>query len=132
MCILRFVWSGIRVVTSPARSLTMPNIPKREKRRPWKATVKTRRAQAGRKRDHDKRYHTKLWQRTRMLVLRRDPSCVLCLQLGKVTPATVADHIVPVRMRDQNDDRFYDIDTIRGLCTWCHARVSGRQAHGKA
>jgi 5-methylcytosine-specific restriction protein A len=66
-----------------------------------------------------------------MLVLQRDPCCVLCMQLGKTTPSTVADHIIPVRMRDPFDDKFYDIDTIRGLCTSCHARVSGRQAHGK-
>lgn len=110
----------------------MPKIPKREKKRPWKATVKSNRPQLGRLREPDKRYHTKQWQRTRVLVLRRDPSCVLCLQLGRVTPSTVADHIIPVRMRDPQDDRFYDLDTIRGLCAFCHARVSGRQAHGKA
>lgn len=110
----------------------MPIIPKREKARPWKRKLKSRKPQAGRLREPDPRYHTKQWQRTRKLVLLRDPVCVLCEKLGKLTPATVADHIIPVRMRDREDDRFYDIETIRGLCTSCHARVSGRQAHGKA
>ena len=110
----------------------MPSIPKREKARPWKRKLKGRKPQAGRLREPDARYHTKQWQRTRKLVLLRDAVCVLCERLGKLTPATVADHVIPVRMRDREDDRFYDIETIRGLCTCCHARVSGRQAHGKA
>lgn len=113
-------------------SKRMPNIPKSEKKRPWKVAAKSRKAQSGRKHDPDPRYHTQQWQRTRRLVLQRDAACVLCLTLGKVEPSTVADHILPVRMRDNENDHFYDIDTIRGLCQKCHARVSGRQAHGKA
>ena len=109
----------------------MPNIPRREKARPWKRKLKSRKPQGGRRHDPDRRYHTKQWQRTRKLVLLRDAVCVLCERLGKVTPSTVADHVIPVRMRDREDDRFYDIETIRGLCSSCHARVSGRQAHGK-
>jgi 5-methylcytosine-specific restriction protein A len=109
----------------------MPHIPKNDKKRPWKAPLKSRKPQGGRRHDPDPRYHTKQWQRTRMLVLKRDPICQLCAQLGKTVASTVADHIIPVRMRNGEDDRFYDIDTIRGLCQSCHARVSGRQAHGK-
>jgi 5-methylcytosine-specific restriction protein A len=110
----------------------MPNIPKREKKRPWKVAKKSRKPQGGRRHDPDPRYHTQQWQRTRRLVIQRDPACVLCLQLGRITETSVADHVIPVRMRDGQDDHFYDIDTIRGLCKKCHARVSGRQAHGKA
>jgi len=130
--VLRSVRNSVSVVVPSVGSLMMPKIPKHEKRRPWKAPAKSSRPQAGRIREADSRYHTKQWQRTRLLVLQRDAACVLCMQLGKITASSVADHVIPVRMRDRADDRFYDIDTIRGLCTSCHARVSGRQAHGKA
>ena len=113
----------------------MPYVNRKEKRRPWKAKAKGKKSKPhqGRTSSPDKRYHTSQWQRTRLLVLQRDPCCVLCEKLDRVTPSHVADHHPPVRMRWQwPDDRFYDIETIRGLCDHCHARVSGRQAHGKA
>jgi hypothetical protein len=37
------------------------------------------------------------WARRRAHQLRIEPLCRLCLEAGRVTPATVADHIVPHR-----------------------------------
>lgn len=36
------------------------------------------------------------WQRTRIMVLRREPYCRRCKARGVWTPATLVDHIVPL------------------------------------
>lgn len=35
------------------------------------------------------------WQRERLRFLHANPLCVMCLNEGRVTPATVVDHIIP-------------------------------------
>ncbi|MEM8783082.1 MAG: HNH endonuclease signature motif containing protein [Planctomycetota bacterium] len=62
-------------------------------------------------------------RRWRLAVLRRDPLCVLCKREGRITPATVADHIVPIAV---DPSRRLDLDNGRGLCVTCHANVTDR------
>lgn len=76
----------------------------------------------------DKRYQTSTWKATREAVLSRDPVCVWCLELAKVTPATEADHIVPAA--SLNDYDFHDQTNIVGSCRSCNARRAAYESKG--
>jgi len=52
----------------------------------------------------------------RELILNRDPLCVRCLP--RIVPATVADHIIPIR---DGGERFA-LSNGQGLCARCHAQ----------
>lgn len=68
------------------------------------------------------RNHRK-WRRR---VLARDPLCVECLEDGRVTEATVADHKVPL---SEGGARF-DMDNGQGLCVTHHNRKTARERTG--
>jgi len=51
-------------------------------------------------------------------VLRGKPLCVECGKLGRLTIATVCDHIIPHK---GDMGLFYDYGNLQGLCTHCHA-----------
>ena len=57
------------------------------------------------------------WQMTRKRFLVKHPLCALCEQSGKLTPATVVDHIQPHR-GDQT--LFWDKQNWQPLCKRCH------------
>lgn len=63
------------------------------------------------------------WQRARALYLARQPLCVTCLEVNRVTPATVVDHIVPHR---GDQVLFWDQDNWQALCKLCHDRKTAR------
>jgi 5-methylcytosine-specific restriction protein A len=61
-------------------------------------------------------YGTERWRRRSILQLREHPLCAMCLKRGRVTPAKVADHIVP-----HNGDRnAFLIGALQSLCKSCH------------
>jgi 5-methylcytosine-specific restriction endonuclease McrA len=62
-------------------------------------------------------YNTKQWWRLRHRQLTEHPLCALCAKLGKVTAATVADHIKPHRGDEQ---LFFDETNLQSLCKPCH------------
>jgi 5-methylcytosine-specific restriction protein A len=72
-------------------------------------------------------YNDKRWRGRwglRAQALRDQPLCALCLRQGRVSPATVADHIVPHR----GDERLaFDATNLRSLCASCHSRVTARE-----
>lgn len=63
------------------------------------------------------------WRRSRKLYLDKHPLCVECARAGKVTPATVVDHIIPHR---GDIELFWDVDNWQALCTKCHNEKTGR------
>lgn len=63
------------------------------------------------------------WQKARMAYLVRHPLCINCQWNGKMTPATVVDHIIPHR-GDMN--LFWDEENWQPLCKDCHDRKTGR------
>jgi 5-methylcytosine-specific restriction endonuclease McrA len=65
------------------------------------------------------------WQQRRVAHLRRDPLCAFCMTLGRATPASVADHIVPHR---GNADLFNG--AIQSLCKACHDSVKKQIEQG--
>jgi 5-methylcytosine-specific restriction enzyme A len=66
-------------------------------------------------------YCTAGWQRRRAHQLMIEPLCRLCLEAGRVTPATVADHITPHR----GDYTVFRLGQLRSLCADCHNRLDG-------
>ena len=63
--------------------------------------------------------YTKRWQTASKSFLLHHPFCVRCRQQGRLTPATVVDHIIPHR-GDRN--LFWDESNWQALCKPCHDR----------
>ena len=71
----------------------------------------------------DARGYDARWRRARKAFLQRHPLCAECMKEGKLTPATVVDHIVPHR----GDPRlFWDEKNWQPLCKDCHDRKTGQ------
>lgn len=64
------------------------------------------------------------WEKARKTFLARSPLCVKCEKQGRVTPATVVDHVIPHR-----GDRklFWDSTNWQPLCVECHNRDKQRE-----
>jgi 5-methylcytosine-specific restriction protein A len=57
------------------------------------------------------------WEKYRAKFLAANPFCALCQQRGKLTRATVVDHIEP----HKGDHRlFWKRENHQGLCASCH------------
>jgi 5-methylcytosine-specific restriction enzyme A len=65
---------------------------------------------------NDKWYDTAAWARRRKHQLMTQPLCVMCAANGKITPATVADHIEPHR----GDFNKFVLGRLQSLCRDCH------------
>lgn len=69
------------------------------------------------------RGYDRRWQKARKSFLERNPLCAKCMREGKLTPATVVDHIVPHR----GDKRlFWDETNWQPLCKGCHDHKTGK------
>jgi 5-methylcytosine-specific restriction endonuclease McrA len=75
-------------------------------------------------------YKTEMWRATRLAVLSRDGVCQWCLHLARITEATEADHVVPVRRCDEEGISPYDKTNIVGSCRSCNARRAAYEAKG--
>ncbi len=62
------------------------------------------------------------WRKARKAFLQKHPLCVECYKAGRLTPATVVDHIVPHR---GNQGLFWDEGNWQALCKACHDRKTG-------
>jgi len=78
-------------------------------------------------RDYRSLYGTRLWQKTRLLVLLRDPLCA-CGQ-----PSTTADHVIPALelARRGRLDLFFALDNLRGACGSCNSRRSAIETNAR-
>ena len=61
------------------------------------------------------------WRRYRLAQLQANPLCAMCERLGRLTPATVVDHIR--RHRGHADPLFWDRENFQSLCKSCHDAV---------
>ena len=68
----------------------------------------------------DRRYWSGAWRKARAAYIAQHPVCVECGLL-----ANVVDHIRPVRQGGE----FWDSSNWQSMCTPCHNRKSGREAH---
>ena len=69
-------------------------------------------------------YNSRQWRKLRQMLLASEPLCRYCKELGKATPAEIADHIIPVKERP---DLAFDMDNLQGLCKRCHDSVKQRE-----
>jgi len=58
------------------------------------------------------------WRKQRIALLREQPLCRLCLAAGRTVPASVADHIVPLR-----DGGTNETSNLQPLCKRCHDSI---------
>lgn len=68
-------------------------------------------------------YHSVEWKRVRNLQLMQHPICQECERQGKVTPATVVDHIKPI---NEGGERL-DQRNLQSLCETCHNKKSAKE-----
>ena len=65
-------------------------------------------------------YKTPEWLLIRKQKLNQQPLCEECLKTGKLTKATMVDHIVPIKAGGGR----LDISNLQSLCWACHSRKS--------
>lgn len=65
------------------------------------------------------------WQKRRAAQLRDEPLCRICRALGRVTAATIADHITPHR----GDPELFE-GPLQSLCAPCHSSIKQAQEKG--
>lgn len=75
-------------------------------------------------------YKTAQWKATRDAVLSRDGVCQWCLHLARMTPATEADHIIPLARCAEHDVSPYDQTNIVGSCRSCNSRRAAYESKG--
>jgi 5-methylcytosine-specific restriction protein A len=68
---------------------------------------------------HGKRIRGRKGVALRKRRLRAEPLCRMCKDEGRVTAATVPDHIIPLAKGGTDTD-----DNIRCLCADCHDKVT--------
>lgn len=64
------------------------------------------------------------WQKERAKFLVESPLCVYCEREGRITAATVVDHIQPHR---GNQALFWDKNNWQSLCKPCHDSVKAKE-----
>jgi len=77
---------------------------------------------------HKKLYATARWKETRSLQLAMHPLCGFCKAKGRITRATVADHIIPHR----GDHDLFFHGELQSLCDKCHSQDKQRIELGLA
>lgn len=71
-----------------------------------------------------KRGYDTRWKKARALFLKEHPLCVKCLQEGKITLATVVDHIVPHK---GDYELFWDENNWQPLCKFHHDQKTAKE-----
>jgi 5-methylcytosine-specific restriction protein A len=74
-------------------------------------------------------YATRQWKRLRRLKLQVTPLCEACEAIGRLTVATVVDHVVAVTA---GGEPFPPLDGLMSLCVSCHnSKTSRVEVHGQ-
>ena len=69
------------------------------------------------------RGYDRRWRKYRDLYLLDNPLCVDCKRQGRLTPATVVDHITPHK---GDAELFWDSANHQALCKLCHDRKTAK------
>jgi len=72
------------------------------------------------------------WRELSKRILEEHPFCARCqlhTDARRFTPATVTDHIIPVRV---DPERVYDETNLQTLCVRCHGHKTGWERRGVA
>ena len=74
------------------------------------------------------RYADRKWRSKRAAQLQREPLCRYCERMGRITAATIADHIEPHR----GDKVKFWRGALQSLCAECHSSAKQREESGSA
>ncbi len=77
--------------------------------------------------EYRKLRNTAAWKRLRARHLDHNPLCAMCEQEGRITAATVVDHIIPHKA---DAALFYDSGNLRSLCKLHHDSTKQAQERG--
>jgi hypothetical protein len=61
-------------------------------------------------------YDTTEWRRMIKEFIAQHPRCIGCAAIGKQTPATIMDHVIP----HKGDRSKFFRGPFQPLCSWCH------------
>lgn len=61
-------------------------------------------------------YQLERWRKKRRMQLMAHPLCAMCLPLGKITRAEIADHVI----EHEGDWNAFWTGELQSLCTPCH------------
>jgi 5-methylcytosine-specific restriction protein A len=116
----------IKYAQETIKTLSSPRVPGTDRGKVLQQTSKTGipREYNRKHRPYQKLYKTARWQRLRKRLLSEHPLCTLCKLQGRITPATVADHIIPHK---GNLELFWDEDNLQALCKPCHDRKTAKE-----
>ncbi len=73
-----------------------------------------------RDKDSKRFYDSARWKKAKTMKLNRNPCCESCQQEGRVTPADVVHHLLPV---NKSSGRNLDLNYLVSLCHACHNQV---------
>ena len=76
-----------------------------------------------RDREASRFYSSDRWRKLRKAKLSRNPLCEECTRQGKHTPATMVDHIQPIRF----GGAALDMENLQSLCWSCHSAKSVKE-----
>ena len=118
MSLLSVWWKGV---------MAMPIQPKKPCRHPGCTNLTYDKycevhASVDRRASAHERGYTSKWRRLSKLYLKAHPLCEECKRQGKLTPATVVDHIVPHR---GNEHLRWSESNWQSLCKPCHDKKTG-------
>ena len=103
----------------------LKSVPQRLNQVPQRAAVSSDSWRIGKESSASRGYGYR-WRCYRANYLARNPICVMCQCLGRVTAATVVDHKQPHR----GDERlFWDENNHQALCKTCHDGAKARIEH---
>src|SRR6516165_6378916 len=71
-------------------------------------------------------YQLQSWRKRRVYQLKIEPLCRRCRELGRTTPALVADHVTP----HKGDWNAFVLGEMQSLCAECHQRKLVDQTRG--
>ncbi|GLV21989.1 hypothetical protein TomMM35A_18420 [Sphingobium sp. TomMM35A] len=90
-----------------------PSLKPATKRKAWATTRKSKQAR-GYGREHE---------RMRSIVLNEEPLCRPCQEAGRVTAATILDHITPLAEGGSKER-----ENMQPICRDCHAAKTAKEA----
>ena len=73
------------------------------------------------------RMYTWNWRKYSSTFLKQHPLCLICLEDGKIIPASEVDHIKPHK---GDKDLFWAEDNHQALCKPCHSRKTAQEDGG--
>jgi len=97
-----------------------------QKRCPICEPERRKQSASRREQEHLHLYSTD-WKKLRLMILMEQPLCVECKSHGRLTPASVIDHVTPHK---GDMALFYDRSNLQSLCTSCHSAKTAREDGG--